>query len=770
MSTFNLQIDQDSIGVVTIDLADSAANILSRDVMQELSALLDDVSVRGDLRALMFRSRKSGIFIAGADINEIDGLSDPLDAADMAAEGQEIFNKLENLPFPTVAVIDGACMGGGLEFALACDFRVVSDSPKTRLSLPEVQLGILPGFGGTQRLPKLVGLISALELILSGRQWDGKKALRGKLVDACYPQAFLDDYARTFTLQVLDPKGLKKIRSKRQRGGLMTWFLERTPPGRALVFRQTVLKLKETTRDQIDSYPALMRVIRVLKETHGSSLKDGLRKEADALGELAVTPQCGIMIGLYHAKTALEKDPGIDGFAVARPIEDTAVLGAGIMGGGIAWLFSSKGIPVRMKDISWEAIASGYQQAASYFGQLRRRRRMTAGEVDVCLNRISSGVSYAGFGRQDLVVEAVVEKMEIKKAVLAEVEKEIAPDALIATNTSALSVSEMGRALAHPERFAGLHFFNPVNRMPLVEVIAGEQTSDETIVSLVAFVKQMRKTPVVVKDVPGFLVNRILMPYMNEACYLLAEGAYIKKVDQVLFRYGMPMGPFRLADEVGLDVARKVATTLEEAYGERMKMNPLLDQMVEEDELLGKKSGKGFYLYLNARGKPLENDRLDKRVDALLRKSGSQRRQPSDEEVLDRTILMMVNEAARCMEESVVKEPAYLDMAMLMGTGYPPFHGGPLRYADTRGINRVVKRLRELATEVGPRFKPAKLLVDMAAVNQKFYSSEPFRMPGDAVTTPDLFSNVSSSEASASESGKPEPDQEQSETPVDPTE
>ncbi len=719
--TFILTVDSESVGRLTIDMPGSSANILSRSVMKELDQMLGELAARSDIRALVIGSAKKGIFIAGADISEIEGLVDAEDAADMAAEGQAVFTKLAALPYPTIAMIDGACMGGGCEFALACTYRVASDHAKTRFSLPEVQLGILPGFGGTQRLPRLVGLIAGLEMILSGRQWDGKKSLKRHLVDACYPHDFLEDYTQRFVRETLADGGATKVIRRRRRKGIQPLLLESNGLGRALIFRKTHLSLKKTTRNQVAAYPALSATVNVLRETARCSIDVGLRKEAVALGELAITPECKTLIGLYHIKTAIEKDSGVLVAVDPVPVTKTAVIGAGVMGGGIAWLFSYRGLSVRMKDIAWPAIASGYQQAAAYYGQLRRSRRIDNREIDVCMARISSGVSFVGFGDQDLVVEAVVENMSVKKSVLAELENEIGSEALIATNTSALSVTEMGSALKRPERFIGLHFFNPVNRMPLVEIIPGEKTSPRTVASLVAFAKKMRKTPIVVKDVPGFLVNRVLMPYMNEACRLFEEGAFVERVDEALVGFGMPMGPFRLADEVGIDVAFKVASTLQEAYGERMTLSGLLSAMYEDDHLLGKKGGKGFYLYLSGKTKPVVNDQLDKRVEAVLKKVGSRRRHPPEDEILDRTLLMLVNEAARCIEEGVVEEPGYLDMAMLMGVGFPPFHGGPLRYADQRGIGRVVKRLEEFARDLGPRFTPAAILVDMAESNRRFY-------------------------------------------------
>lgn len=417
----------------------------------------------------------------------------------------------------------------------------------------------------------------------------------------------------------------------------------------------------------------------------------------------------------------MKKDEGPTGAIKAPEIRNAALLGAGVMGGGIAWLFANNNINIRIKDITQNAITLGYNHILKIFNQLRKIRKLTTEQVNMKMAKITSSLDFIGYDNVDFVVEAVVENMAVKKTLLAEVESKIKNNAIIVSNTSSLSISEMARGLKNPERFAGMHFFNPVNRMPLVEVIRGEKTSDATIAAVVKLTKKLGKTPVVVQDVAGFLVNRILLPYMNEAAYLLQEGADVVRVDALIEKFGMPMGPFVLADIVGIDVGCKVAHSLQEAYGDRMRVADILDELYKNHkELLGKKSQKGFYLHFSESNKSL-NPEIAKILTDLRQTKKIQTFYISDEEVINRCILTMVNEAAKCLEEGVVKNARYLDMAMIMGTGFPAFRGGVLRYADSVGIDKVVEKLNALEDKYGKRFEVSDLLVEMARTNKKFY-------------------------------------------------
>jgi 3-hydroxyacyl-CoA dehydrogenase/enoyl-CoA hydratase/3-hydroxybutyryl-CoA epimerase len=700
----------DGIARVVFDLPGEKVNKFSATVMGELGHVLDDLSGRTDLKAVVFTSGKPGVFIAGADIKEIQGIANRVDAQAKAEAGQRTFQKVADLKIPTIAVIDGACLGGGLEFALACTYRIVADEDKTKLGLPEVTLGIIPGWGGTQRLPRLIGIQAAMEMILGGAPVNARKALKLGLADACVPRPFLDQEVAAFVQRILTHDGAAAVRAKRPRGGVMRWALEGNPAGRLALFRTAHKELMRKTRGLM---PAPLAALEVLRDTHGMTLARGLEEEAHRFSELAFTPQCKHLVDCFFVAEALRKEGGES----KRLVQTTAVLGAGVMGGGIAWAFANKGLPVRMKDLTWDAITKGLHTANDYNHQLTRRKKMTPGQANLLLHRISGTTDYRGFQGVDLVVEAVVEDLNIKRKVLAEVEGHLRDDAVIVSNTSSLAIADMAVALKRPERFAGMHFFNPVNRMPLVEVVAGPQTSPETVAMTAELVRRIGKTAVVVKDCAGFLVNRILLPYLNEAARCLEDGAGLELIDRTIYDFGMPMGPFTLSDEVGLDVGYKVAKILAGAYGERMAVADTLRVAYEEMHLLGTKGGKGFFLHgKDKNAKPEPN--LD--LLAALRAHHPVTRTVDADEVRDRCLLIMVNEAARCLEEQVVDKPGSLDLAMVMGTGFPPQRGGLLHYANQLGSRTVADRLKALSDRCGPRFTPCALIDDLARDNRPF--------------------------------------------------
>lgn len=703
------------VGVVTFDMPGSPVNILGAASMQELNTTLDLMAAKS-FRAAVFLSGKERNFIAGADIEEIRSITDPADAREKALLGQQIFQKLQDLPYPTVAAINGTCVGGGLEFALACDYRIARDDPSTKIGLPEVNLGILPAWGGSTRLPRLIGVQRALDMILPGRLLDARQAYRRGVVDRVVPAEFppdrLPNLALRFAEEILEPPTASRIRASRKPRDLQTWALERTPAGRRLLFNQARKRITKQTRGH---YPAPLRALEVIEKGIELPLSKALELEAEALGELIVTDVCKNLVFLFLLREALRKDRGVaDERVTAKEIKRVGVLGAGVMGGGIAQLLAYNDIPVRMKDINWEAVAAGLRQARKVFDHAVRRRRLSQREMEQKMSYISGTIDYTGFGLVDLVIEAIVEDLEIKKKVLQELSNEIRKDTLIASNTSSLSISEMSKATPRPAQFVGMHFFNPVHRMPLVEVIRGETTSDETVATTVAFAKKLNKTPIVVKDRPGFLVNRILAPYLNEASIILQEGGKIEDVDRAMLDFGMPMGPFHLVDEIGIDVAVKVARVLTEAFGDRATPSPVF-QRLYEDGRLGKKSGKGFYSY---KGEKKEVDSAVYRLVADLRQPGTPMA-PAD--LQDRMVLLMLNEAAVCLSEGLVRSPRDVDAGLVFGTGFPPFRGGLLRYADQRGLASMVERMEAFATRFGDRFVPAPLLKEMAAKGERFY-------------------------------------------------
>lgn len=601
-------------------------------------------------------------------------------------------------------------MGGGMECALACNYRFATDDSKTKLALPEVQLGFLPGWGGTQRMPKLIGLQNALELITTGKALTARKALKQGLIDALLTPESRQREALVLWKKILAGEKIRKKKKKK----LITSLLEDNLLGRKVLFHFARKKAQEKTKGH---YPAIPAIIDVLEATHGASLHEGLKQEKEKFIDLATGKVSQNLVQLFFSNELIKKLPGCPGLELkVAPPSHAGVLGAGIMGGGIAWLFSYKKVPVRLRDLNHEALQKGYQTADDYFSQLVKRRRISKSEKSIAIQHISSDLSLNGFENMEIVVEAIVENMDIKKKALSELELSVNENCIICSNTSALSIDDMATSLQKPERFLGMHFFNPVNRMPLVEIIPGEKTSDEALYKACQWVKQMGKTAIIVKNCAGFLVNRILLTYMNEAARTLEDGADVQRVDQLILEFGMPMGPFTLADEVGLDVGLHVAQTLEQAYGERMQVASALHLIHDDLKCLGKKQGKGFYHW---KGKDKEvNEAFTRRLQA---RTTSQNL--SDTTIVERCILIMLNEAALCLSENIVETPEQLDMAMIMGTGFPPFRGGLLKYADHYGIKSCVETLESLARHYGDRFSPAPLLLEMAENGQDFYTN-----------------------------------------------
>lgn len=715
-NALNLTIEKNGVATLCFDLPNEKVNKLSADVMSELEKALNVIDGNKAIRVLLITSNKKDIFIAGADINEIKDLREENDAMKKVSRGQEIMNKIAALKIPTIAVIKGACLGGGLELSLSCKYRVAVNNPKTVLGLPEVNLGIIPGFGGTQRLPKLIGLAESLKIILSGKAVDAMKAYKIGIIDDVIREEFLEEKLGHFVSEILNEGERNFYLKKRKEAARKRFIFEQLLLGKFLIFYLTQKDLYEKTKG---NYPAPFVALDVIKKTYGISYgKRGFKIELEEFCKLCVGDISKNLIEIFFTSENLKKYSGVASEVKAVEIKNAAVLGAGIMGGGIAWLFANRDLNIRLKDISQNAIALGYNQILKIFNQLKKIRKLTQAQIDLKTAKISASLDYSGFENSEIVIEAVVENMSVKKNILAEVETKISGDAIIASNTSSLSISEMAQALKNPQRFAGMHFFNPVNRMPLVEVIRGEKTSDATIATIVQLSKKLGKTPIVVRDVAGFLVNRILLPYMNEAAYLMQEGADIREIDSVMEKFGMPMGPFILADVVGIDVGVKVAHSLQEAYGKRMQVAAILDEIYQNHkELLGKKSKKGFYKH----GIKTEfNPEISGILSKVRKEQNIKTTYISYAEITDRCILTMVNEAAKCLEENVVENARYLDMAMIMGAGFPAFHGGVLRYADNRGIAKIVNRLQEFSNH-GSRFEISPLLLAMAESGKKFY-------------------------------------------------
>lgn len=708
-----LTIDRDRVGWLTFDQPASSVNLLSSATMERLDHVVSELESRianGQLVALVVRSGKDGTFIAGVDVREIAALSSAREAAEASARGQRIFRRLERLGIPTIAVVDGVCVGGGTELILHCDYRVASDRDSTRIGLPEIQLGIVPGFGGTVKLPRLCGIQNALGMILTGRTATARRAARIALVDRIVGHQRLDSEVRRFVSDVLAgsvPRAAVRL-SLGQR------LLEGTPPGRLLLFR---LARQRTAAEAGGFYPAPLRAVDLVQRTIGVSPDVAYAEEARTLGELAVTEVSRNLVRLFllgqGARRAL---PG-DQLRSRRPVRRAAVLGAGVMGGAIAELIAANDVPVILKDIDQSALDAGLRHSAELLRKAAARGLFSEEQSSLKFALITGSLAYDGFEDVDVAIEAVVERLPVKQQVLRELEEEVDEQAVLATNTSSLSVGQLAEVARKPERVIGLHFFNPVHRMPLVEVIRTERTSPAALARGFGFVLDLGKTPVIVADRPGFLVNRILAPYLNEAGHLVAEGIPVDRIDEALERFGMPMGPCRLLDEIGLDIALHASRELTAAFGSRMAPSPAIERLLDEGRL-GRKNGRGLYLYEGGRARG-----PDPSVTGLVRDAAEPSATMDEGAIVRRCLYPMVNEATRTLEERIVDGADRLDLAMVMGTGFPPFRGGLLRWADRAGITTVHAGLVELNAALGDRFTPAPLLTRMAEHDLTFTDS-----------------------------------------------
>jgi 3-hydroxyacyl-CoA dehydrogenase/enoyl-CoA hydratase/3-hydroxybutyryl-CoA epimerase len=656
-------------------------------------------------------------------------MKDRSEAEAASREGQRIFNALEDLGIPVLAAIEGPSMGGGTEMILACTYRVMSDSSKSVIAVPEIKLGFLPGWGGTYRLPKIVGLGAALDMILTGKNIRPDKAYKLGLVDLVVPSAIFQEESKKLALKLAS--GEKPFKARKNPGlvkALQTdpsLILQNVWAGRRLVFSQARTGVLKQTRG---NYPAPLRVLELVEKAWGKSREKWLDLEAVAFGDLWATPESKALVGLFFLSDDAKRDTGVPSLSVSdvkslKKIQEVAVLGAGVMGGGIASLSAAKGMRTLVKDIGWDAVSKALAHAEKLAKDDLKKKRITPVEYDSWMGRLRGQVDYSGFRALDLVIEAVVENMDVKKTVFKEVEAQVGADCIIASNTSSLRISEMATVFKNPSRLVGLHYFNPVHKMPLVEVVSHEQVSPETVARAVQYVKSIGKTPVVVKDGPGFLVNRILMPWLNEAGYCLLEGYSIEDMDKTLKNFGMPMGPCELLDEIGLDVAAKVAKILYKDLGERSKPSDALDRILSEKDSkrLGRKSGLGLYTWDKAGGRRQSPD--TENINKLLYANASVPRAPehTPESLVRRQIFPMINEAAVILQEGLTAGPAQVDLAMIFGTGFAPFRGGLCRYADSVGLDKVVAELERLSDIHGARFAPSQALRDFAANGGKFY-------------------------------------------------
>ena len=686
----------------------SSMPVLDQRAMSELESLVKEVGERQgkDIKGLIFFSHHSRAFLAGADINLIAAMKSESQATQGAEWGQKIFNGIEDLSIPTLACIHGVCLGGGCELVLACDNIYASDDPATVLALPEVKLGILPGFGGTYRMPRRVGLAHALPLILTGKKVRAKKALRIGLVDQIYPKENLLKMAKGSILH--RGRGRSSFQERMSKMAMDNFMTRKIIFSKA---REGVMKQSK------GHYQAPLKILDLIEDGQGKGRSSYLAMEARALGEIFMGSQAKNLLSLFFLSDGAKKYSG------PMPSEDKilpapssgGVLGAGVMGGGLAWLFAQNNQSPVMKDVSQEALLIGLEQSGKNFSEAVKKKHLSHGEFERRQRSITPTLDYHNLRSVDLLIEAVPENLELKKSIFKEVEKWVGEDCLVVSNTSSLLIKDMAVAFKRPERFAGLHFFNPVHRMPLVEIVTHQGVAPETIHALHRWVLSVKKIPLIVGDGPGFLVNRILMPYMNVALKLLAQGVRHQDIERACLNFGMPMGPFRLVDEVGIDVVEKVVKNVHQSLGPRMAVSQEVESLFNGDNTpLGKKSGKGFYLY-HASGKQGEWNR---EMDRLTPPS---KVAMDDETIQMRIFLPMINEAAYVLHEKIAKSPHDVDLGLIFGIGFPPFRGGLLRYADQEGLSRLHSMMVEFAKEDRDTYTPSPYLQQLVDEKRRFY-------------------------------------------------
>ena len=702
---------RDGIAIVTLDLPNAPVNTFARSVRDEFSVVLDRLARDETIRAAVIRSGKPDVWVAGADIEEFLGIETASQAEALSRDGHALLERLEKLRTPVVAAIHGACLGGGLEAALACAYRIATDAPKTVFALPEVQLGLIPGGGGTQRLPRLVGLEAALDMILTGRNIRAKKALQMGLVHELVHPAILDEIA------IARAKALADGSLRRGPGsgphGARHLLLDENRVGRALVLRQARERILARTRGH---YPAPLAAIDAVATGFAHGMDRGLREEARLFGELAVSEVSRQLVFLFFATTALKKDPGVPEPAPPpAPVRKLAILGAGFMGAGIASIAAPQGTLIRLKDADPGRVGKGLAAIREVLRERLTKKQITRQQLDDYMSLVGGTIDYSGFRNVDLVIEAVFEDLGVKQAVLEETEAVTRPAAIFASNTSTIPIARIASASTRPDRVIGMHFFSPVPKMPLLEVIVTPETSREVTATVVGYGKTLGKTVIVVNDAPGFFANRILAPYINEAGILLDEGVAIDAIDRALVEFGFPVGPITLIDEVGLDIAGKSGAIMLEAFGNRMAPSQSLTRVVAAGRT-GRKGKKGFYKY-DEKGK---KGGVDPSVYELL-PTGVRRNEVPADEIQRRCVLAMVNEAVRCLQEGILRSSRDGDVGAVFGIGFPPFRGGPFRYVDSLGAERTVRALEGLNADRAPRFAPAQLLIEMAREGRRFY-------------------------------------------------
>jgi 3-hydroxyacyl-CoA dehydrogenase/enoyl-CoA hydratase/3-hydroxybutyryl-CoA epimerase/enoyl-CoA isomerase len=701
---------QNGIVELNFDLEGESVNKFNQLTVEDLGAAAEALKADGSIKGMIVTSAKS-VFIVGADITEFTEMFKlPEDEiAGWCLKSNQVFNAIEDLPFPTVTAMNGIALGGGLEMCLATDFRVMSTA--AQCGLPEVKLGLYPGFGGTVRMPRVVGVDNAVEWIAAGGQHKPEKALKDGVVDAVVEPDKLRDAALALVQQCLDGKIDYKAKRQEKLGPLTL------PPMENMMAFQTcsAMVMQQAGRN----YPAPIAAVQTMQQHAGMTRDKALEVEAKGFAKIATTPVASSLVGLFLNDQVLKKIAS-KWEKQAKPVKQAAVLGAGIMGGGIAFQSASKGTPIIMKDIADPALDLGMSEATKLLAKRVDRKKMKPAKMGEILSSIRPTLNYGDFANVNIVVEAVVENVKVKQSVLVEVEKHVTDGTILASNTSTISITKLAEALEKPENFVGMHFFNPVHMMPLVEVIRGEKSSDEAVATTVAYAKKMGKTPVVVNDCPGFLVNRVLFPYFGGFGMMLRDGADFQKIDKVMERFGWPMGPAYLMDVVGIDTGVHAAEVMAEGFPDRMKHEHKdASEVMFENKRFGQKNGIGYYKYeTDKKGKPKKV--VDQSTYDLIKPHVGAAKEFDDQEIIERLMIPMCLELVRCLEENIVSSVADADMALIMGIGFPPFRGGALKYIDSIGVNAFVV-LCDKYKDLGGLYEPTAKLREMAANGESFY-------------------------------------------------
>ncbi|MBL4629803.1 MAG: fatty acid oxidation complex subunit alpha FadJ [Paraglaciecola sp.] len=703
-SAFTLDVREDGVAILTMDVPGESMNTLKVEFAEQIETVLEQINADSSIKGVVVISGKANSFIAGADISMLAACHSAQDATTIAKGGQDMFQRIEDMSVTFVAAIHGPALGGGLELALACHYRVCSDDAKTQLGLPEVQLGLLPGSGGTQRLPKLISVQQAMKMMLTGASVRAKQAKKYGIVDEMVPHSILLDVA-------IEMAKKPKLKRKGPKLDLMGKFLENTAVGRNLMFKQARKQIASKTQG---NYPSPALIIDCIETGLSKGFEQGLDVEAKHFGQLVMSSESAALRSLFFATTDMKKETGVKGVAPA-PLKKIGVLGGGLMGGGIAFVTATKaGLPARIKDIRSEGIANAIKYSFDILNKKVKRRFIQKSAMQKQLALLTGSVDYSGFSDVDVVIEAVFEDLTLKQNMVAEVEENCAEHTIFASNTSSIPITQIAEKAKRPEQVIGLHYFSPVDKMPLAEVIAHDKTSDQTISTIVDLAKKQGKTPIVVKDGAGFYVNRILAPYMNEAAEVLLSGEPIDYIDKPLVKFGFPVGPIKLLDEVGIDVGTKIGPFLQAEFGDRFASNPDFDKILADDRK-GKKNKRGFYDYSGK--KP--GKEVDKSLYTLLGITPASKM--SHEQIAERCVLLMLNEAAMCLDEGVVRNARDGDIGAIFGIGFPPFLGGPFRYMHTLGIDHVVARLEHYQGLLGDKFTPAPCLKKMVEEGTSFY-------------------------------------------------